>query len=233
MNDVQQLYRPVSLLPALPRYLPEQEYDCDEYIWWEEQRRRFEKGWVAPDGKFINGIYYLYLNFLKINIGDEDKGEKVVANPLYFEEDNDLLDLVWFGIGRGIKKPAKKIVVTKGRRQHFSENMHSAVLIWFLLVKTGRPIAITYPDDTYKLKTKKKFDFTLANAPDELFYKFYQGRHCAGYCPTGAEPPSASAGGGATAKPADAQRPGRPAHRSGQAAAGTRAGHLAPGGARA
>lgn len=177
MSDVQQLYRPVSLLPALPRYLPEQEYDCDEYVWWEEQRRRFEKGWVAPDGKFINGIYYLYLNFLKINIGDEDKGEKVVANPLYFEEDNDLLDLVWFGIGRGIKKPAKKIVVTKGRRQHFSENMHSAVLIWFLLVKTGRPIAITYPDELYKLKTKKKFDFTLANAPDELFYKFYQGRH--------------------------------------------------------
>jgi len=174
-NDVQKLYRPALLLPSIPKYEYSKHEDCDEYLYWEREKERFNKGWVAPDGHYINGMYYLYLNYVKININSEEDGAIKLSNPLYFVEDEELFDMVWFGRGRGLGKPSDRIIGTKGRRQHFSENTHSGMLIWFLLVNMGRDCFILYPDDDYRKKTKPKFDIALSNMPEELFYDLYKG----------------------------------------------------------
>lgn len=174
LNDVQKLYRPVLQLETYPKYKYEQSGNVKEYVFWERERHRFKHGWVAPDGKFINGMYYLYLNHLKINFAEDDDSTTVkMGSPLYFKEDNDLFDLVWFSRSKGLKIPAKKIVATKGRQQHFSENIHSGILIWYLLINRGRNVGVIYPDDTSKRQTIIKFKRSLATAPEELFYPFY------------------------------------------------------------
>lgn len=83
--------------------------------YWEEQYQRCLHGYKPVGGVHIPGNYYFYLNFCKIRLYDEKTRRKVVAPPLYRDQDHE-----YFTFVNQAKEEGFGVIVLKARRKGFS-----------------------------------------------------------------------------------------------------------------
>lgn len=154
-DSVQNLYRPMINIDLPPKPSPD---DDDEYNYnfWKEQHRRCRYGWIAPDGKFINPIYYFFLNFIKIDVENPITGKSGPDNPFVRDNDKEIFDLIWYSLygqingikdADGMWKAAVNIIETKGRRIGWTQITLCGLTIWHFVFIRNRNIANAYPDD--------------------------------------------------------------------------------------
>lgn len=173
--DVQVLYRPLAgaVLPGLPTLDPTSE----EYLFWKEQVRRCLKGWVAPDGKFINGIQYFGCNLVRMDYFDEELLRKIEKEPLlYRDNDNEITDIAWANLPRrlpnGQFKKAGDHIEIKARRKGFTF-WDIVIHMYFFVFYPDYPIGSGYPSSKTKNIAEEREMFTniWENLP-ELFKRW-------------------------------------------------------------
>lgn len=159
-NSVQVMYRPVlsEEIPDIPNFDDNNfQYNLS---WWTEQYRRCIHGWTAPDGVFINPLYYFYLNFGWAYIIDELKGVTEWSQPYYRDGDHEYFDAVYYNMQRkvgNITKNAKNLVVAKGRRKGWTTCELFGINMWFFLFKKEHNTNRSYPDEDILLKERDLF----------------------------------------------------------------------------
>lgn len=171
--SVQELYRPVvaEFGKDLPKIIKGGEYHSKEYAFWKEQMHRCRNGWVAPDGVYINPMYYFYINFVPISYEDLKTAEPIVMPPLYFKKDHEYFDEIWFNRSTGISNPATGIIAAKGRRKHWTQNNLSGICMWYFLFERNRDIGLVVPDkETYGLIFDKNFLTPLKSLSIHFFH---------------------------------------------------------------
>ncbi len=152
-ESVQVIYRPVLAAYSvdgkgvrldrnrLPKFPPEDEIltqSTEEGKFWHEQLYRCKYGWTAPDGVWINPVYYFYLNFVTIPI---KKG--VMAGPEYSDSDHEVFDWI-FVLMDTTGKQAEDGIITKGRRKHWSFNTHAGFFLYYFCMGTRGDLGIAY-----------------------------------------------------------------------------------------
>jgi hypothetical protein len=100
--SVQVMYRPAlhETTPAVPQ--PD-DTTSEAALWWRREWMRSTEGWTAPDGTWINPIYYWYLNHVKIEMVDEATGREWTEAPLYCDADHDTFNEIYSCLIRNIK----------------------------------------------------------------------------------------------------------------------------------
>lgn len=155
-DSVQNIYRPM-LSVDLPQKPSPTDKDDFNFKFWKEQHKRCRYGWVAPDLKFINPIYYFFVNFVKIDVENPITGETGKQPPFVRDNDMEIFDLIWENLhgklnGRvdleGIWKSAKNIIEAKGRRIGWTQITLSGLTLWYFIFVKDRNIAMAYPDDS-------------------------------------------------------------------------------------
>ena len=172
-SDVQILYRPVPVQygKRFPLVRRGGEYHSKEYLFWKEQLSRCRHGWIAPNGVFINPMYYFYLNFVLIKFEDRDTGKTKTEQPLYFKKDHEYFDEIYFGAGSGLKNPATGQIAVKGRRKHWTQNNMSGICLWFFIFEREMNIALVVPDeDTFSATFNDNFMYSLKMLPLHFFH---------------------------------------------------------------
>jgi hypothetical protein len=98
-----------------------------EYLkYWEEEAKRCMQGYEAPDGDWISGYFYFYLNYTriikreqKIGVGrggkEISKLESIEGFPVFWDYDRAYFDCVELA-----ERENKHLVVLKARRKGFS-----------------------------------------------------------------------------------------------------------------
>lgn len=164
-NSAQVKYRPVlqERVPDLPN--PTSSSFASDRDWWVEQLRRCTEGYIAPDGVYINPIYYFFLNFMKVNIFDELTGREGYYSPYYRDGDKVYFDKVWYGMSGMTKhgfKDADNIIVAKGRRKGWSTSEWGITLWWFLF-NQNQNILRAYPNkpiiEKERRRLKKMYEY--------------------------------------------------------------------------
>ncbi len=172
-KSVQVMYRPVVVegVKELPNPTKLSFEECKD--WWSEQYRRCTEGWIAPDGVYINPIYYFYLNFVKVFIIDElNKGKKSWESPYVRDGDKEYFDAVWNNRSyekNGVYFNAKDVIVAKGRRKGWTTCELYGITMWFFLFRQDISIARAYPSD--KILSKERKLFTKAYSYIHNFFK--------------------------------------------------------------
>jgi len=145
--DVQILYRPLAgtVLPGVPTMDPHSE----EYIFWKEQIRRCLKGWVAPDGRYINGIQYFGNNLVRMDYFDEETGRACKGEPLlYRDNDNEITDIAWANLPKkwlnGEFSNANDHIEIKARRKGFTF-WDIVIELYIFLFYSDYPVGSAYP----------------------------------------------------------------------------------------
>lgn len=147
--SVQDLYRPV-----LSEYVDQDRLPIvgsKEHVWWQEQIRRCLFGWIAPDGKFINGYHYFYLNFVTLSIWSEDTKSFDEAKPLWRDNDSEVLNILWGN--RMVQNPdgsarnAKNHIEGKPRGIGWTFYTLCAVKLYYFVFKNDKPVGSAYPDE--------------------------------------------------------------------------------------
>jgi len=173
-DSVQIIYRPVlqGKIPDIPD--PDDLNYIQNKIWWKEQTKRCTEGWIAPNGVFINPIYYFYLNFVKVYVIDElNKKTPGWQNPYVRDGDKEYFDAVYYGMAyesQGISYDAKNVIVAKGRRKGWTTAELYGITLWFFLFKQGFNISRAYPND--KIKKKERRLFTKCYDMIHPFFKY-------------------------------------------------------------
>lgn len=160
-DSVQVIYRPVLQEPLPPIPNPDNDGYSIHRDWWREQVRRCVEGWVAPNGTFINPIYYFFLNFCTVFVVDElDKGRKKWQNPYVRDGDKEYFDEVYYNMSRevdGQVTNAVDLIVGKARRKGWTTCELHGITMWFFIFKTSENISRAYPTDKIKNKERKAF----------------------------------------------------------------------------
>lgn len=147
-TSVQELYRPV-LSEYVKDDLPI--LGSKEHSWWQEQIKRCLHGWIAPDGRYINGYHYFYINFVTLPIWDRDEKRFKMDRPKWRDNDSDVLNILWGN--RMIKTPdggqrnARNHIEGKPRGIGWTYYTLCAVKLYFFIFKPDRPVGSAYPDD--------------------------------------------------------------------------------------
>lgn len=147
--SVQDLYRPVlkERVPDIPNKNP----DDPDYKWWKEQIKRCENGWIAPNGHYLNGYLYFYLNFCKVPILPPGGSRLEPHPPLYRDNDEDILNQIWANTGRllpnGKWYNAKNHIEAKPRGIAWSTFTLLGVGMWTFVFKNDKRIGCAYPND--------------------------------------------------------------------------------------
>ena len=115
-----------------------------EYLkFWEEEANRCLDGYTAPDGDWISGYFYFYLNYSRI-IRVEDrviqlangkttlKSEKIEGFPRFYDYDRAYYDCVDLA-----EKNNKHLVVLKARRKGFSYKGASMLIRNYFLIRSS------------------------------------------------------------------------------------------------
>lgn len=158
--SVQVLYRPVRQMIKIPD-IPNDDVNSDGYKWWMEQIKRCLKGWIAPDGVYLNGFLYFYLNFVTIPIDEEGSGQMDWKSPLYRDNDHEIMDILWNNksdiLPNGKIKNARNHVEGKGRGIAWSTFLHLGVALWFFVFRNDKGIGGAYPTDKSKETARSWF----------------------------------------------------------------------------
>lgn len=152
-NSVQVLYRPVVALhesdkvPPIPKKDPED----PNFKWWAEQIKRCQHGWVAPDGHYLNGFLYFYLNFCKIPLRKEGSTTFDYDYPFYRDNDEDILNQIWANryimLPNGKRKMAKSHVEAKPRGIAWTTFTLLGVGMYYFVFKNDLIMGCAYPND--------------------------------------------------------------------------------------
>jgi hypothetical protein len=134
-------------MDEIPEAPEEGEYGTERVKFWTEEKRRCRLGWIAPDGKFINPIYYFFLNHVKIDYEDPIRG-MVEDFPPYTVKEHELFDKVYYGqydAGNGFVHEAEDLIAMKARRKRWTYNTHCGIFMWdFCLGDIKIKVAIGY-----------------------------------------------------------------------------------------
>ncbi len=157
--SVQILYRPVAEIEWPD--LPTKDAKTSEYKFWKEQIRRCMFGYVAEDGKFINGIQYFYNNFVTTEYYHPTLKEKKESRPLWRDNDNDITDEFWDDLPRllanGKYKNAVSHIEIKARRKGWTYIDLLAVNLYIFVFYPEWPIGSAYIDDENITPEKEMF----------------------------------------------------------------------------
>lgn len=145
--SVQELYRPV-LSEEIPPVSP---VGTEGYKWWAEQIKRCVNGWIAPDGRFINGYHYFFMNFGKAPIYNTEIGSFEWKSPLYRDNDATIMDIIWYN--RQVQNPdgsfknARNHVEAKARAIAWTTVTLTGIALYTFVFHPDKPIGNAYPDD--------------------------------------------------------------------------------------
>lgn len=107
-------YRPAVNHPFLSKkHIGSAEYDS----WWNEQYNRCINGYTPDGGTRMSGAYYFHTNFCNVDVFDTKINRKIVANPLYRDQDHE-----YFHEVEEAEKGGYGIILVKARRKGFSFN---------------------------------------------------------------------------------------------------------------
>lgn len=159
-DSVQVMYRPVlqSPIPDIPK-VEDRNY-AKNLEWWTEQTRRCMYGWEAPNGHFINPIYYFFLNFGYCFIVNELTNLEDWDHPLYRDGDEDYFNDVYECLPQKIGNNfynAVNYVVAKARRKGWTTAELFGINMWFFVFNQKINTTRAYPDDGIKEKERKLF----------------------------------------------------------------------------
>jgi intein/homing endonuclease len=113
-----------------------------EYLkYWEEESKRCIDGYTAPDGDWISGYFYFYLNYGRIiKVEDREitlpsgktikKAERIEGPPRFWDYDRAFFDCVDMA-----EKENKHLVVLKARRKGFSYKGASMLIRNYFLIR--------------------------------------------------------------------------------------------------
>jgi len=152
-DSVQVLYRPVVALHETDKVPPMPKRDKDDwgYQWWQEQIKRCQFGWVAPDGHYLNGFLYFYLNFCKIPLKKPDSSTFDYDYPYYRDNDEEILNQIWANrymkLPNGKHKMAKNHVEAKPRGIAWTTFTLLGVGMYFFVFKDDLIMGCAYPND--------------------------------------------------------------------------------------
>lgn len=117
----QVMYRPVVQLDELPPVPEPGDTTSDAAKWWQEEWKRSTEGWTAPDGVWLNPIYYWYLNHVKIELVNQETGLEEMASPLYCDSDHETIESIYwcltFSFQAGIIEKGTKRLKKKDQRK--------------------------------------------------------------------------------------------------------------------
>lgn len=149
--SVQELYRPV-LNERIPES-PQQRGD-KSWRWWTEQLKRIKYGWTAPNGHYLCGFHYWYLNFVKIPRQDKDTNTITGWDaPYYRDNDDEIFSQLWrnryINLPNGSHKNAVNHVEAKARTIGWTQIEFLGVDMYLFIFQAGREryIGRGYPDE--------------------------------------------------------------------------------------
>lgn len=156
--SVQELYRPVRS-ELVPKGLPL--LGSKEYTWWQEQIYRCLHGWIAPDGRYINGYHYFFCNFVNTRIWDRKARKFDWIAPLWRDNDSEVLDIIWNNRPRmnpdGTSFPGRNHVEAKARGIAWTTYTLMGVALWHFIFTPDAPIGNAYANDDVINKEKQWF----------------------------------------------------------------------------
>ena len=148
-ESVQITYRPVSLLNHLPD--PPARKGDKSWQFWGEQIKRCRFGWKAPNGHYLTGYQYFYLNFMKIPIQDKDRAIADWAEPYFRDNDEIIFSQLWRNTSRklssGKTTSARNHVEAKCRSIGWTQISLLGVAMWTFVFRPDRAIGLGYSDD--------------------------------------------------------------------------------------
>ena len=147
--SVQDIYRPVTKLKTIPD-IPTRRGDR-AWLWWSEQIKRCRDGWVAPDGHYLNGFQYFYLNFMQIPIQDKENNIAEWRQPYFRDNDETIFSYLWRNRSRKLNNGrfigAKNHVEAKCRSIGWTQITLLGVAMWMFIFRPDRAIGMGYSDD--------------------------------------------------------------------------------------
>jgi len=152
-DSVQVIYRPVVALHDADKVpaMPKRDKDDPGYKWWQEQIKRCQFGWVAPNGHYLNGYLYFYLNFCKIPLRKEGSTTFDYDYPYYRDNDEDILNQIWanryMSLPNGKRKMAKNHVEAKPRGIAWTTFTLLGVGMYYFVFKDDLFMGCAYPND--------------------------------------------------------------------------------------
>ena len=148
-GSVQVMYRPVVVEGYRPIPNPTSQTFLSDREWWQEQIKRCLHGWVAPDGKYLNPIYYFFLNFVYVDIFDEMTKKQDWMRPYYRDGDERYFNEVFanmYKVVNGIFFNAKDTIVAKGRRKGWSTS-EWGIEMWWIIFRQQRNTLRAYANE--------------------------------------------------------------------------------------
>lgn len=160
-KSVQYIYRPVihDNIPPIPVV---SDINSHNYIWWRTHIQRCVKGFIAPDGKFINPIYYFFLNFVTVQIfGHRKDAVAELKNPYYRDNDEEIFNEFWDAMSKTTTTQelinAINLLFAKPRGIAFTYIVLFGVNLWMFIFRPDKPIVLAYEDEELKDDEKKQF----------------------------------------------------------------------------
>ncbi|MGG7664073.1 hypothetical protein [Dyadobacter sp. BHUBP1] len=148
-ESVQQLYRPV-LYERVPE-IPKLNADDTDYQWWKRQLHRCLYGWIAPNGHYLNGYLYFYLNFCIIPLRKEGEERFDWEPPMYRDNDEEILDIIWANTYRrlpnGKSYNARNHIEAKPRGIAWTTFTLLGVALWTFIFRNDLQIGCAYPNE--------------------------------------------------------------------------------------
>lgn len=140
-----------------PEYTPALEGSLQYLDYWREELKRCKEGYEVG-GVWIPGVYYFYLNFCRIKIKDDEKGEREDF-PMF-----TTMDYYWFlefdkNSNNKDRTKLKNILAAKARRKGFSFKV-AAICVWrYTFFRESKTVIASQLGS----KARNTFDFCLAS----------------------------------------------------------------------
>lgn len=166
--SVQQLYRPLAGV-TLPD-LPNSDVNSDEYKFWKLHISRCCKGFVADDGRYINGIQYFYNNIVRTDYYHPSLKREVKGQlPLWRDNDNEITSHFWNNLPRllpnGKYCNARSHIEIKARRKGWTYLDLLACNLYIFVMMPGYGIGSAYIDDENQEAEREMFRQAWLNLP--------------------------------------------------------------------
>lgn len=181
-GSVQTRYRPArqSRIPGTadnPR-IPLKDKFSEDFQWWQEQIDRCLYGWIAPDGHYINGIMYFYLNFVTIPYFNPETDNYEWEPTLYRDNDEDILNIIWANtpqmMPNGKWSNGKNHIEAKPRGIAWTTFTLLGVALWTFVFRPELGIGCAYPDD--KIMKEERLMFQTAWSKLHPLFKRWKNR---------------------------------------------------------